>query len=106
MTNNEIIYNFVAGNRKQAAANHIGYMNNELFSYSTVICRIDRENKKAELNTKKYSRTTSKHQSYLRYTLEHFGYAIKEYDGPDCMYWNWGYMGAPALTVEDLKKLA
>ena len=106
MTNNDIIRIFVNGSKKAAAANHIGFYDNRLFSYSTVICEIDRSKKSALFNSRKYSRTTSKHQSALRYSLEAAGYSIKEYNGPDAWAWNYGYQGAPSLTVADIRKLA
>lgn len=101
MTNNDLIHEYVKGCRTYNAVNHVGYKGNDLYSYSTKICTIDRKHKKAIINDRKYSRTTSKHQSRLMMELKDHGYSIKTYDGPDAYYWNFGYMGAPCLTVSD-----
>lgn len=101
MTNYDLISLFVDGSREHGACNHLGFKGNELFSYSTVICVIDRDNKTAKVNTKKYSRTTSKQVSILRSVLSRKGFAIIEYEGDPAILWNWGYMGAPNWKVSD-----
>lgn len=103
MTNYDLINEFVHGSRTYNAVNHLGYTENKLYSYSTVICLIDREHKKAMVNTRKYSRTTSRHLSDLRCALQRAGFEIEEYEGESCYYWNYGYQGAERWKVSDFK---
>lgn len=103
MTNWDLIAEFVKGDRSYNAVNHLGYSDDKLYSYSTVVCVIDRNAKKAKVNVRKYSRTTSKHVSHLRYVLEKSGYEIEDYEGCPCTYWNYGYQGAECWKVSDFK---
>lgn len=103
MTNYDLINEYVKGYREYNAVNHIGYTADKLYSYSTVICMIDRERKKAKVNTRKYSRTTSRHIACLMSVLELAGYSIETYSGDDCFYWNYGYQGAECWKVSDFR---
>ena len=103
MTNKEIMQEYINGNRRYNATNHLGYTDGTLWNYSTVICEIDRENKTAKFNDRYYSRTTSKIQGQLGFLLSIAGYTITEYKGDDAYYWNYGYMGAPSWTAKEFK---
>lgn len=102
MTNKELIKVFISGNKKTAVANHLGFKDDRLINYSTVLCRIDRNEKQAMFNNRKYSPTTSKIQSMLRRELSYSGYEIIEYEGSGAYPWNYGYQGAPTLKIKDL----
>jgi hypothetical protein len=102
MTNNEAIRAFVNGTMKRGAVNHIGWNNDKLINYSTTLCEIERDTNTAYFNRSKYSTTTSKIQSALRRELEAAGLNIIECDGEPCYIWNYGYMGAPNLKMEDV----
>ena len=104
MTNKELISEYIKGERRYGAANHLGYDNEVLINYATEICRIDRKNKTATVNSRRYSRTTSGIQSELRYRLSAAGYTITEYEGEPATMWNCGYQGAPNVTVNDMKE--
>lgn len=101
MTNYDCIMDYVNGKKTYGAVNHIGYQLNKLWNYSTLMCEIDRDAKTAKVNTRKYSRTTSKIQSMIRAALVNKGYTIIEYDGEHANYWNYGYMGAERWTTKD-----
>ena len=101
MTNQEILKEFAAGNKRYNAVNHIGYTDNKLWNYSTVLATVDRETKTADLNTRKYSATTSKIQGMLRRELENAGYTIREIIGETANIWNYGYQGAPNWKKSD-----
>lgn len=103
MTNHELIIDFINGARRYDGANHLGYQDNTLINYSTVLCTIDRKNKVASVNTRKYSRTTSKIQSMLLRELDNNGFRVDKYDGGGCYYWNFGYQGAPTVKRSDFK---
>lgn len=102
MTNQQLVNCFVDGSMEAAVTNHVGYRGNCLISYSTVICEIDRVNKTARVNVRKYSATTSRLQSRLLAALQSAGYAIEEYEGSAAYMWNAGYMGAPKLSLSDV----
>lgn len=102
MTNNEAIRAYVNGTMKHGAVNHIGWNHDRFINYSTELCAIDREAGTALFNTRKYSSTTSKIQSRLRYELEAAGFEIIEVEGEPAYIWNYGYQGAPTLKMEDV----
>ena len=107
MTNNDFIDNFFANCLpSHACQNHLMKVDDTLYNYSTEIVKIDRLNKIIYFNVKKYSRTTSKIQSHIRYVIEyHFSnYEVKEYVGNDCCYWNYGFQGAENWTKSDMRK--
>lgn len=103
MTNREIINEFINNPREKGnACNHLLYKGNGIINYSTLMCTVDRENKKALLNVTKYSRTTSKIQGMIRYELECAGFEIEEVHGEfPRNWWNYGYMGAPGWRPSD-----
>lgn len=71
MTNRELCKRFVAGAEEGKGSNMI-IRDNRLYSYYTCICeRVKDESGKVSFiyNATKYSSTTSKQQSYLRYEL-------------------------------------
>jgi len=103
MNNKDFIREFIKGTRQYNAYCHLGYKGNQLWNYSTVLCKIDRENKTAKFNCRKYSSTTSRIQSALCRELESAGFTIEKYEGDRATMWNWGYQGAPNYTVSDFK---
>ena len=103
MTNREFIQKYIRGVHRFGANAHLGYCEEKLYNYSTVICIIDRENKRAQVNSHKYSVTTSKIQTMLRTELSYAGYDVSEFDGEPCSYWNCGYMGAGRVTMDDMR---
>ena len=94
MTNDDFMEKWIEEDTHKGNG-HLLADGNTLLNYSTIICVIDRENKSAKLNTRKYSRTTGKIQSSLSYLLSKNGFNITEYEGEPCEPWNCGYMGAP-----------
>ena len=102
MSNKEFIRDFIRGERRFGAYCHLGYADDKLFNYSTEICRIDRAGKRAEVNTRKYSSTTTRIQSTLAFELKSMGYTITEYIGEPASPWNSGYMGARNVTKGDM----
>ena len=105
MTNKELINEYITDGKNFNATNHLGYAGNTLFNYSTAICLIDRANRIAAVNARKYSTTTSKIQGTLRYELARNGYEIKDYDGEPCYYWNLGYQGAQGVTRKEMAEI-
>lgn len=103
MNNTDFIRQYITGKKKFGAYGHLGCANDTLFNYSTEICQIDRENKTAKVNVKKYSRTTSKIQTELKFLLSQYGYAVTEYEGKSATMWNCGYQGARTLTTADMR---
>lgn len=104
MTNKEIMQEYINGNRRYNAANHLGYTDGTLWNYSTVICEIDRENKTAKFNDRYYSRTTSKIQGQLGFLLSIAGYTIEKYEGyAVANYWGNGLIGALSLRPKEFK---
>lgn len=104
MRNDELITEFIKGKKKYNAVNHLMYAKDELVNYSTTICKIDRTAKIALINSRKYSVTTSRIQSELRYQLRMNDFTIKEVDGEPAYFWNYGYQGAPTLTHKDAER--
>ena len=104
MTNYNFIGDFIRGEKRFGAYCHLGYSEDKLYNYSTVICTIDRDNKTARLNVKKYSSTTSRIQSMVKGALRKANYEITEYVGEPCSYWNYGYQGAGNVTLDDMKE--
>jgi hypothetical protein len=72
MNTENVIKNFITGNRPNARTANLYYINNELYSYGShhVMAKIDRVNKSALVNTRKVSKTTTKHTNKLIYLLE------------------------------------
>lgn len=101
MTNYDAINEFVKHDAV-IGCNHIAVKNNKLYNYSTLLCELNRDEKSAKFNTRKYSRTTGKIQSMIRAALNRAGYSIQEYTGDNCRYWNYGYQGAATLTKKDV----
>ena len=105
MNNIDFIKKYIKGDKKNSVYCHLGFKDNILINYSTVICTIDRKNKKAKVNLKKYSRTTTKIQDILIYELNQHGYNIETYEGEKANWWNFGFVGASRVTKEDLNNL-
>ena len=103
MSNYDIIKEFIEGRKDYNAYCHIGYKGNTLTNYSTDMVTIDRDNKIADVNIRKYSRSTTNIQSTIRSLLNRYGYTINEYEGEPCNYWNCGYCGAEHWTVAEVK---
>ena len=102
MKNNDFISLFIAGNKEKAKNGHLGFKGNYLVNYSTVICVIDRENKCALVNSRKYSRTTSKIMGQVRYQLSRAGYTLVDFIGYDSYLWNWGYYTGENTEYSDV----
>lgn len=103
MNNYDFMVSYVKNERVNDCYCHLMKIANKLYNYSTEICSVDYENKTALLNTRKYSRTTTKIQSQLKSILERYGLTITEYIGEPCYYWNCGYQGAENWTRKDMK---
>ena len=88
MKNKDFLKQYVDGCVLQAAHGRMAYKDGRLISYNTVICDIDRYHKTARMNVKKYSATTSRMQSYLRYVLDRENYEVEEYEGEDAYIWD------------------
>lgn len=103
MNNKEFIKEYIEGANAFGANGHLGYAKDTLFNYSTEICKIDRKKKIANVNGRKYSRTTSDIQTQLRFQLSQKGYTIFTYEGPSAEMWNCGKQGARNVTISDMK---
>lgn len=68
MTIQDLMRKFVQGETKGKASS-VSIEGNKLYSYSTVICYRDNIGSYV-MNTDKYSRTTSRQQTWLRWALE------------------------------------
>lgn len=88
MKNNDFLKRYVEGYYVEGEHGRMAYKNGRLISYSTPICDIDRRNKKAVVNVRKYSSTTSRMQNYLLHLLEINGYEIERYEGDDADMWD------------------
>lgn len=86
MKNLDLIIAYVSGNNAFENGSNLFSCGDVLINYKTEICRIDRDNKTAELNTRCYSRTTSKHQNALRRILTEYGFTVTEYYGPKAYF--------------------
>ena len=103
MTQEKLMRLFAKRRTSHGVASHCGFTGTRFYNYSTLICEIDQKTGIAYLNTKKYSRTTSKIQTQLYNVLIDEGYDVVEYEGPDAYLWNAGYTGAPALKARDFR---
>ena len=102
MTINDFVEMYVNNPDGKAVLRQNFFTDGVFTNYSTDICQI--VGKVARLNIRKYSRTTSKLQSLLRYALERNGYTIEEYNGEPCTYWNYGYCSSDnKWTINELK---
>ena len=98
MTNYELIRKFRDGATK-GISGHLYIKENKLINYSAVIAYRD-DNGKFHLNTKHYSKTTSKIQHYCKILLD--TNIVEEYEGERVSLWNAGYMGAPTIRAKDV----
>ena len=103
MTNRDFIMAYIKGKQKYNAYCHLAYKGNTLWNYSTIICEVDRESKTANLNVRKYSRTTSAIQSRLQYELESAGYTITTYEGDRANLWGGGYQSVMTCKKSEVK---
>ena len=103
MTNNDFIKEYIKGKNKYNAYCHLAYKGDTLWNYSTIICKVDRENKTAKLNVRKYSRTTTGIQSTLKWELDKAGYTITTYEGDRAQLWNVGKQGAETWKKSEVK---
>ena len=104
MTNKNLISSFIRGEKSKAKNGHLGYIDGYLVNYSTVICVIDREKRTALVNSHKYSTTTSKIMTEVRYQLHINGYEFEEFDGytQSGWVWNYGFCGAFDVAYSDV----
>ena len=105
MTNRDLVIDFINGEKECGACNHLFFKGNELYNYSPLLCTIDRYNRIADLNIRKYSRTTSKIQSMIGNELASRGYAVSTYDGRGATMWNCGFQGAECWTVKEVRAM-
>lgn len=98
MTNQDLIRKFKEG-ATRGVANHLYILDDELVNYSTTIA-IRKPNGKFAINKRKYSQTTSKIQSKIRYILGNL--IDEEFVGDSAMAWNYGYQGAPQIKASDV----
>ena len=99
MTNQDLIKKFVNGGTK-GIASHLYIRGNELINYSTVLAI--RTDEGFKVNTRKYSRTTGKIQSTLKFEIAQANKKIEEYEGEPCYYWNYGYVGAETIKAKNV----
>ena len=88
MTNKEFLQRYVDGMYVEGAYGRMAYKNGRIISYETPICDINRVNKTADVNIRKYSATTSRMQNNLLAILKDAGYSITTYDGPGAYMWD------------------
>ena len=88
MTNRDFLKMYVDGEITQGAHGRMAYKDGRIISYETPICDLKRSEKKAYLNVRKYSTTTSKMQNTLTALLEDAGYDIETYVGQDAYIWD------------------
>lgn len=103
MKNIDIIKNFINKSERMQACGHLAIFENKLINYSTVIAQW--KDNTLMLNVKKYSSTTSRIQSTIKYEAESQGVKIEEYEGEPCYYWNMGYQGAPTIKKSEISSL-
>lgn len=105
MTNSDLIREYLKGTKNWNVSGHLFYIENELVNYSTVLCRINREKKRAVFNVTKYSRTTSKIQSKIHHLLSIENYEIMEVEYAGYFYpWNAGFQGAENWTRKEIEE--
>lgn len=103
MSNYDLLEDYVKNPYGKGLNRQNFYTNGEFVSYSTTICKIN--GKIARFNERKYSRTTSKLQSQLKYLLEKHGYIIVPYIGESACMWGGGYSSSDnKWTVKELKE--
>lgn len=80
LKNAKLIKLFICGKARHNGSLHATNVRGiyRLYSYDTCICEIDPHRKKCVLNTTKYSRTTSRHQSLLYDALRNSGLSQSE----------------------------
>ena len=103
MRNNEFLEQYVDGYYTQGAHGRMAYKDGRLISYRTTICDIDRRHKKAVVNVKKYSSTTSRMQNYLLVLPEANGYEIVKYEGEDAYIWDRFDARDWKVSIEDVR---
>ena len=102
MRNNDFIKAYVDGYRTEGAHGRMAYKDGRLISYRTVICDINRREKTAYFNTKKYSATTSRLQNTLLTMLEADGYTVEKYEGEEAYIWDYQDARYRTVTVDDV----
>lgn len=102
MTNYEFIKEFLTKEKTKGVYCHLAIYNGELINYSTTIAKWDGQ--KLYINTRKYSRSTTKIQNDLICIANRLGIAYEEYQGENCTYWNFGYVGAQNRTMKDIRE--
>lgn len=88
MRNREFLQQYVDGMYVEGAYGRMAYKNGRIISYETPICDINRVNKTADVNIRKYSATTSRMQNNLLAILKDAGYTITTYEGQDAYIWD------------------
>ena len=102
MTNYDFLEQYVKEHNGKHVNRQNYYIDGELTTYSTTICKIIGEI--AYLNTRKYSTTTSKLQSTLKGLLTAHGYKVEEYNGDYAYMWNGGWQSSDnKWTKSELK---
>ena len=79
MTNSQTVNAYLKGEKAQGnnSLGSISFKGTSLYSYSTQIAKVDRENKVIVVTLKKYSVTTSKQSSLIINAALFQGYEIK-----------------------------
>lgn len=103
MDNRDFIKEYIKGGKDYGAYCHLAYKGNTLWNYSTIICVVDRETKRAAFNCRKYSNTTTRIQSILRGALQKADFTITDFVGDRASFWNAGYQGAEHWTTAEAK---
>lgn len=77
MTNNELAKLWISQTKSSGKGNNMFFRDNMIFSYGDhfMIAKID--GNKVEFNNRKYSTSTSKHQSYVKNAIINAGFDIE-----------------------------
>lgn len=103
MKNSDLIRLYVSGGAKERINGHLGFRDDYLVNYMTVICYIRRSEKVAVINSRKYSSTTNRIVGTLKSILHEAGYTIEYFEGTDATLWNCGYQGASNMNRDDIE---
>lgn len=84
MKNIEVIKKFIARKVAKSSNNNLRTNGDRIVNYSTGLAEWTQDGKKVIVNTTKYSVTTSKIQTYIRYELRVAGIDTIEVTGVPC----------------------
>lgn len=66
-----------------ASYGNLHLIGNEVHTYNVLLARVNRNWKRAVVNTKAYSVTSSGHRNRLLEALQYEGYGVTEVEGPE-----------------------